>query len=252
MIRISVPRHPDEVQQYYSEVWSFRKVYDATAKLLRIDAYPVNDPDWTPDYLRDVEDGEQFVMGGRRYKRPTNAFVMLAHGDQVYVVEEEESDRPDAEASVECRKMNIKWRPMDPLKKALYETLTFEHNHLCYKYTNLNFQESQRCKVDYSSLYVDAFTHHPIELFLEARVRRRYGGGDDDDESTAPETHEMKVYITSIIQEFEFGVDQKEKKELFTMPEELKRICREEDITDSRSINPAWAAVLSMDGIDVE
>jgi len=216
MLRIAVPHHREDVQQEWSEVYAFKKAYDAPQKRWRLDAFPLSERDTTPGW--DID-----VAPTSLSKQP---FIMIAEQGELYVVQEEHSESAE-EDNVRCRRYKMRFEPMDLLKDATYETLTFEQNRLCHKYTDLNIQhtrdEETQCKIDYSSLYLNAFTHEPVEMFVEGRYkRRRHRGGD-----IAANTHEARFWVNVLVKEFEFELPRKQEKQMFTLPKDLKKECKE-------------------------
>jgi hypothetical protein len=233
MVRVAIPSHEEQVE--FSEVYEFRKIYDEKNKRCRIDGHSTN--------VHDFGSGKYM---GQRFE---GGFIMLAEEDEVYVWYEDPEPKSHGEDNVQCRRFKSRWQESNLLKDATYEGLTFEHNQLCNKYSNLHFGKCGKegnegrerdCQIEYSSLYIDAFTHHPVELFFEGTAKRHQGGGGQEGATR----HEVKFWATTLIEEFEFGVERKERKDLFDIPRDVRDVCRE-----GGDVSPMLRAVLEMEGI---
>jgi hypothetical protein len=235
MIRVAIPSHEEEVE--FSEAYKFRKVYDEKNKRCRLDGHSVN--------VHDFGGGKHM---GHRFE---GGFIMIAEENEVYVWYEDTEPKSHGEDNVQCHRFKSNWQDTNLLKGATYEGLTFEHNRLCNKYTDLHCGKCRKggkdgkereCHIGYSSLYIDAFTHHPVEIFFEGSVKRHQGGGGE--ESTT--RHEVKFWSTTLIEEFEFGVERKERQDLFHIPRDVRDVCKE-----GGDVSPQLIAVLEMEGIRI-
>lgn len=234
-IRVAIPSHEEQVE--FSDAYEFRKVYDEKNKRCRIDGHSVNLYDFDSD-----KHMEHRFEGG---------FVMIAEENEVYVWYEDAKEKSRGEDNVQCRRFKCHWQDSNLLKGARYEGLTFEHNRLCNKYTDLNCgkcskggheTKERECHIGYSSLYIDAFTHHPVELFFEGTMKRHQGGSG----KVGPARHEIKFWSTVLIEDFEFGMERKELRDLFHIPKDARDLCKE-----GSEVSPQLMAVLEMQGIRI-
>lgn len=236
----------DQLSASYSEMFAFRKVYDANMKRVRVDGYPVSSPKEyaeSAEFLRNIENFDK-KKGKKLHSRVDEAFVMIGENDMLYLItEENENVVVGDESNVRCRVYPMKFKPCNYWKHAKFDGLTFERNRLCHKYENV--LPKRKCghgcsyELDYSSMYIDAFSHQPTEMFFEGKMKRGHGKG---------EPSEVKFWSTAMIKKFSFMMNQKEENDLFSMPKTVKDICVQHH-PDEMSAH--MKSVLSVAGVEV-
>jgi hypothetical protein len=128
---------------------------------------------------------------------------------------------------VKCRRFRKKFQKMEPIKRADYLGLSFEHNTLCNHYQNVHEDKHKTfgkwtCQFEHSELSVDAFSHEPVELHMEGKLIRSGGRAGKE---------ERRTIVHVFFKDFEF-LTEREDKHLLEIPKNVEELCEGQDEED--------------------